>query len=76
MEKLTGNLREDRQELDQLLGVGKNFDVINRDIEIGGRWGRLYVIDGYGDDGVIERLTAFLLVKAPCWRQRRRRCRS
>ena len=61
MEKLTGNLREDRQKLDQLLGVGKNFDVINRDIEIGGRRGRLYVIDGYGDDGVIERLTAFLL---------------
>ncbi len=61
MEKLTGNLREDREKLDQLLGVGKNFDVINRDIEIGGRRGRLYVIDGYGDDGVIERLTAFLL---------------
>ena len=61
MEKLTGNLQEDRQRLDDLLGVGKNFDVINRDIVIGGRRGRLYVIDGYGDDGVIERLTSFLL---------------
>lgn len=61
MEKLSGNLQADRQELDRLLGVGVNFDVINRDIEIGGRQGRLYVIDGYGDDGVIERMTAFLL---------------
>ena len=61
MEKLSGNLREDREKLDQLLGVGVNFDIINRDIEIGGRRGRLYVIDGYGDDGVIERILAFLL---------------
>ena len=61
MEKLSGNLQADRQELDRLLGVGVNFDVINRDIEIGGRQGRLYVIDGYGDDAVIERTTAFLL---------------
>ena len=61
MERLSGNLQEDRQKLDTLLGVGVNFDVINRDIEIGGRRGRLYVIDGYGDDGVIERTTAFLL---------------
>ena len=61
MEQLSGNLQTDRQELDRLLGVGVNFDVINRDIEIGGRRGRLYVIDGYGDDGVIERIIAFLL---------------
>lgn len=83
MEKLTGNLREDREKLDQLLGVGKNFDVINRDIEIGGRRGRLYVIDGYGDDGVIERLTAFLLgegamlaAKAQTMRELMERCIS
>ena len=61
MEKLTGNFPEDRQRLDQLLGVGINFDVINRDIRIGGRRGRLYVIDGYGDDGVLERILAFLM---------------
>ena len=61
MEKLTGNLQEDVQKIDALLGVGKNYDVIYRNIAIGGRRGRLYVIDGYGDDAVIERLTAFLL---------------
>ena len=31
------------------------------DLYIGTWKGRLYVIDGYGDDGVIERMTAFLL---------------
>lgn len=61
MEVLSGNLEKDRQRLDDLLGVGRNFDVINRDIEIGGRRGRIYVIDGYGDDGVIERIFSFLL---------------
>ena len=61
MEKLTGNLVQDRQVLEKLLGVGRNFDVINRDIRIGGRQGRLYVIDGYGDDAVIERMIAFLM---------------
>ena len=61
MEKLSGNLEQDRAQLDKLLGVGRNFDVINRDIRIGGRRGRLYVIDGYGDDGVIERIFSFLL---------------
>lgn len=61
MERLSGNLEKDRARLDDLLGVGRNFDVINRDISIGGRKGRVYVIDGYGDDGVIERIFSFLL---------------
>ena len=61
MEQLTNSLSENQQALDTLLGVGRNFDVINRDLYIGKRRGRLYVIDGYGDDGVIERITSFLL---------------
>lgn len=61
MEQLTSMLRENQAALDALLGVGRNYDVISRDIRIGQRPGRLYVIDGYGDDAVIERFTAFLL---------------
>ena len=61
METLTTQLQENRQALDSLLGVGRNYDIISRDIDIGRRRGRMYVIDGYGDDGVLERLTAFLL---------------
>lgn len=54
MEQLTSTLRENQAALDALLGVGRNYDVISRDIRIGQRPGRLYVIDGYGDDAVIE----------------------
>ena len=35
MEQLTRSLAENRQALDTLLGVGRNFDVISRDIYIG-----------------------------------------
>lgn len=61
MKTLSGRLSEDRKVLDRLLGVGRNFDIINRDIYIGSRKGRIYVINGYGNDGVIERILAFLL---------------
>lgn len=61
MEQLTKSLAENRQALDTLLGVGRNYDMINRDIYIGSRKGRLYVVDGYGDDGVLERIISFLL---------------
>lgn len=61
MEQLTTNLSENQKKLDELLGVGRNYDVISRDLYIGQWKGRLYVIDGYGDDGVIERITSFLL---------------
>ena len=61
MEQLTTSLAENQKVLDTLLGVGRNYDVISRDLYIGQWKGRLYVIDGYGDDGVIERITSFLL---------------
>ena len=61
MEKLTMKLSENREALDALLGVGRNYDIISRDLYIGDWKGRLYVIDGYGDDGVIERVISFLM---------------
>lgn len=61
MKQLTKDLAENQKKLDELLGVGRNYDVISRDLYIGAWKGRLYVIDGYGDDGVIERITSFLL---------------
>ena len=63
MRELEKDLAANRQILDRLLGVGRNYDVINRNIRIGQLQGRLYVIDGYGDDGVLERITSFLLGK-------------
>ena len=61
MELLTASLTENQAALDPLLGVGRSYDVISRDLSLGSRRGRLYVIDGYGDDAVIERICSFLL---------------
>jgi len=61
MEQLTKSLQENRQVLDEKIGVGKNFDVIARDLVIGSKNARLYVLDGYGDDKAIERIVSFLL---------------
>ena len=49
MDQLTDKLSENQKKLDELLGVGRNYDVISRDLYIGQWKGRLYVIDGYGD---------------------------
>jgi len=61
MEKLTRSLEENKKRIDTLLGVGRNYDVIKRNLYVGQRKGRIYVIDGYGDDGVLERIASFLM---------------
>lgn len=65
MEQITKSLEKNRRILDDKIGVGRNFDVISRDLMIGGRSARLYVLDGYGDDSVIERIVSFLLQVQP-----------
>ena len=61
MERLTARLQENRQALDALLGAGRNYDVITRTLAFGDFRGVLYTIDGYGEDGILERITSFLL---------------
>ena len=41
--------------LDGLLGVGRSFDMIGWTLRIGGRRARLWVVNGYADDTVLER---------------------
>ena len=45
MDQLTKDLSENQKILDSLLGVGRNYDLIHRDLYIGTWKGRLYVID-------------------------------
>lgn len=61
MERLTGHFEQDVRTLDALLGVERCFDMIARDLVAGGRRCRLYVVDGYGDDAVLERMIGFWL---------------
>ena len=48
-------------QLDDLLGVGRNFDMVGREISVGGRRGRLWVVNGYAEDALIERMIGRLL---------------
>ena len=61
MELFSANYEENPRALDDLLGVGRCFDMISRDLYVGGRRARLWVVDGYGDDAVIERMLSFWL---------------
>ena len=47
--------------LDTLLGVGRNFDMVARDVVTGGRRGRLWVVNGYAEDALLERVIGRLL---------------
>jgi stage V sporulation protein AF len=61
MEQLSGNYTDNARRFDQTLGVGRSCDLVSRDYIIGGRRARLWVIDGYGKDGTLERMGAFWL---------------
>lgn len=52
---------ENARLLDGLLGVGRSFDMVARDLSLAGRRARLWAVDGYCDDGVMERVVGFLL---------------
>ena len=48
-------------QLDDLLGVGRNFDMVGREVRGGGRRARLWVVNGYAEDALIERMIGRLL---------------
>lgn len=61
MEYLGKDYEENARRLDALLGTDRCFDMIARDLVIGQRRARMWFIDGYGDDAVIERMVSFWL---------------
>lgn len=69
MELLSESYEENVRTLDALLGVERCFDMIARDLVIGGRHARLWVVDGYGDDAVLERMLSFWLSLPPFAKQ-------
>ena len=65
MEKISNDYRENVRVLDGLLGVGRSCDMVSRDYLIGGRRARLWVVDGFGSDSILERMGAFWLILKP-----------
>ena len=48
-------------QLDDVLGVGRNFDMVGREVRVGQRRARLCVVNGYAEDALIERMIGRLL---------------
>ena len=65
MEKISNDYRENIRVVDGLLGVGRSCDMVSRDYLIGGRRARLWVVDGFGSDSILERMGAFWLTLKP-----------
>ncbi len=42
--------------LDEKLGVGRSFDMVGRMLSIGGRRARIWVVNGYAQDALLERI--------------------
>ena len=61
MERLSEHYTDNVTWFNEMLGVGRSVDIVSRDYLIGGRRARLWVIDGYGKDGTLERMGAFWL---------------
>ena len=61
MEQLCNHFDRDCQRLDVLLGAGRSCDMISRNYRLCGRKARLWVVDGYGRDDILERMGAFWL---------------
>ena len=65
METLSSNYMENVDWFNATLGVGRNCDIVSRDYMIGGRRGRIWVVDGFGLDATLERMGAFWLSLTP-----------
>lgn len=60
-EYISGCLQDDMQYLNQVLDVGKNFDVIYRVVNIGGKEACMYLVDGFCKDDLIQKLLQYLM---------------
>lgn len=58
---ITGCLRQDSAWLDQKLATDRNFDVVTRTIEVGGREAALYFIDGFCKDDLLQKLLQYFM---------------
>ena len=48
-------------QLDDLLGVGRSFDMVSRELYVGGCRAKMWVVNGYAEDALIERMIGRLL---------------
>ena len=65
MNRISSNYEENTRFFDDALGAGRSCDMVCRDLYVGGRRARFWVIDGFGGDAILERMGAFWLSLRP-----------
>ena len=65
MERIAEHYTDNVRWFDETLGAGRSCDMVCRDLEMGGRRGRIWVIDGFGGDAILERMGSFWLTLTP-----------
>jgi len=63
--RLTGSLQTDMQALNEALDIEKNFDIIYRVIEIGGKEACMYLVDGFCKDDMAQKLLQYFMDMKP-----------
>ncbi|KXG42974.1 spore germination protein [Tepidibacillus infernus] len=58
--KLTKHLDENVKLINEILGVGKSFDVIHRELHYAGLDFALYFVDGFAKDDIMNRIMQYL----------------
>ncbi len=59
--KMTGKLSEDMEYMKNALSIGESFDILYRNIHIGGREACFYLIDGFCKDELMEKILQYLI---------------
>ena len=62
---VSGCLEQDSVWLNQKLATDRNFDVVTRTIEVGGREAALYFIDGFCKDDMLQKLLQYFMDMKP-----------
>ena len=65
MERISEHFTDNVRWFDETLGAGRSCDMVCRDLVVGGRRGRIWVIDGFGGDAILERMGSFWLSLKP-----------
>lgn len=60
-EYISGCLQENMSYLNQVLDVEKNFDIIYRVVNIGGKEACMYLVDGFCKDDLLQKLLQYLM---------------
>jgi stage V sporulation protein AF len=63
--QLSRNIEENIRHFHNKLSVNRNFDIVYRTMSIGGRQSCLYMMDGFANDSILEKILEFLLKLKP-----------